>query len=89
MIQGTGFLSKLIVALLCLDGVICAVVEATNHPVVGDWREAEWFNGLIRIPLKNPDGHAWILSLTMGTPVRDEQICVIDNNNAVSSVFSK
>ena len=69
MIYENRILTKLIVTLLCLGEVIGVVVETKNHPVVGDWREAEWFNGLIKIPLRNYEGHAWILSLQMGTPI--------------------
>ena len=51
------------------------LVQAVNvdiHPRVSDWREAEWFNGLIKIPLRNPKGHTWFAALQMGTPLQYE-----------------
>ena len=47
------------------------VVETEKHPKVGDWREAEWFNGLIKIPLRNPDGQTWFVSLEMGSDQKE------------------
>ena len=38
----------------------------TNHhgPIVGNWTNATYFTGLIKIPLINPDGgHAWTANL--------------------------
>ena len=72
MISESTLLSKLIVTLLCLAVATAVVAETDKHPQVGDWREAEWFNGLIRIPLRNPKGHSWFASLQMGTPLQYE-----------------
>ena len=38
----------------------------TNHhgPIVGNWTNATYFTGLIKIPLVNEDGgHAWTANL--------------------------
>ena len=64
-------------------------LSVNTHPKVSDWREAKWFNGLIKIPLRNPKGHTWFASLQMGTPLQYEQVCVIDSNNAYTMTFSK
>ena len=64
-------------------------LSVDSHPRVSDWREAEWFNGLIKIPLRNPNSHTWFASLQMGTPLQYEQVCVIDSNNAYTMTFSK
>ena len=81
-------LNKLITLLLLLSQLLHAV-NVNTHPQVKDWREAEWFNGLIKIPLRNPKGHTWFASLQMGSPLQYEQVCVIDSNNALTQTFSK
>ena len=60
-----------------------------EHPMLGDWNQAvNHHTGLIKIPLQNPRGHAWFAALSMGTPYQLQQICVLDNNHALSAVFS-
>ena len=57
--------------------------------MVGDWKEAVNSDGVIRIPLQNPDGHSWTTYLAMGTPIQRGGYCVLDNNHAFDMVFSK
>ena len=64
-------------------------VDLGTHPTVGDWAAATNDDGYVRIPLQNPDGHAWFASLQMGTPLQYEQVCVVTNNHVHSMVFSK
>ena len=37
--------------------------HAKERPIVGNWTNAEWFNGLIKIPLTNSDGFVWVGNL--------------------------
>ena len=68
---------------------ICLKANAAKiQPRVSNWKEATK-NGLIKIPLSNPDGHAWFASLSMGSPMQDESICVFDNNHPLSLTFSR
>ena len=60
----------------------------TYNPTKADWQEAAK-DGIVKIPLSNPDGHAWFASMNLGTPMQDESICVFDNNSALSLTFSK
>ena len=60
-----------------------------SSPRVGDWKQSVDENGLVRIPLKNPGGHSWFASLQMGTPLQQEMMCALDNNHALTVVFSK
>ena len=60
----------------------------TYSPVKASWAEAVK-DGMVKIPLTNPDGHAWIASMNLGTPMQDESICVFDNNSALSMTFSR
>ena len=76
--------------LLTLSSLCFAITFSTDvHPIVQDWSSAVNSDGFVRIPLKNPRGHAWYASLQMGTPTQYEQICVFDNNHGLSMVFSK
>ena len=79
----------LLTLLLSLEVSRAVVAETEHHPLVGDWDKAVGKDGLIRIPLYNPRGHAWFGSLQMGKPLQAEQICVFDNNHALSVVFAK
>ena len=76
-----------IILTICIASTVTAF-EAES-PVVGDWKSATNHDGLIRIPLQNPRGHSWFAALRMGTPLQYPQFCAIDNNHALSVVFSK
>ena len=54
----------LIMICLCFGS---SFTKNVNTPVVGDWADAV-DDGIVRIPLANPHGHSWVLSLRMGTP---------------------
>ena len=58
-------------------------------PVVGDWDHAVTRDGLVRIPVQNPEGHSWFLALKMGTPLQREISCVLESNHALSAVFNQ
>ena len=75
--------------LITIQALRAVEVNSETHPVVGDWAQATNDEGYVRIPLHNPDGHAWFASLQMGTPLQYEQICVITNNHVHNMVFSK
>ena len=70
-------------------GFCICIVGSLVHPVVADWEEAVDAKGLVRIPLQNPEGHSWYLDTRMGTPFQYELTCAVDNNHALSMVFSK
>ena len=60
----------------------------TYSPAKASWEEAAK-DGMVKIPLSNPDGHAWFAAMNLGTPMQDESICVFDNNSALSMTFSR
>ena len=37
--------------------------EMNSRPIVTNWEDAVTDDGLVRIPLQNPKGHAWFASL--------------------------
>ena len=84
-----NILSILLVICVSLETISALTVDTEKHPQVGDWTAATNNDGLVKIPLQNPRGHAWFLSLQMGTPLQYEQVCVVNNNHALSTVFSK
>ena len=55
--------------LITLQALRAVEVNSETHPEVGDWAQATNDEGYVRIPLHNPDGHAWFASLQMGTPL--------------------
>ena len=70
--------------------LISLVTIGVRMTVMGNWHDAVNYNtGLIKIPLQNPRGHAWFAALQMGTPMQFPQICVFDNNHALSVVFGE
>ena len=60
-----------------------------HRPIVGNWTNAEWFNGLIKIPLLNANGFAWVANLQLGTPLQIQGVCVFDNNNHETATFDR
>lgn len=82
-------LIPMLMTVLCLEVGMAVHVETEIHPQVGDWNEAVNKEGLVRIPLQNPQGHAWFASLQMGTPLQMELACVFNNNHVLSAVYSK
>ena len=57
-------LLKLELLIYCLVNFsIAMIANELESPRVGDWKNAVDENGLVRIPLKNPDGHSWYASL--------------------------
>jgi len=60
-------LKMLLMVCLYLASSTSFTIDEESSPMVGDWKDAVDAKGLIRIPLLNPNGHAWFLSLRMGT----------------------
>ena len=56
--------SIVIVACFYFVSIFAVTVDSENtSPLVGNWQEAVNFNGLVRIPLANPDGHSWFANI--------------------------
>lgn len=49
---------------LLISVLFCTIILSSK----ADWEEATK-DGLVKIPLSNPDGYAWFASLNMGTPL--------------------
>ena len=72
----------------CFVSSFAVIFDTENpSPLVGDWQDAVRSNGLVKIPLANPHGHSWFANIQLGTPAQN-LYCVIENNHALSFVFS-
>ena len=64
-------LYTLLAVFLCLSSSHAVTIDEDFTPIVGDWKDAVNAKGLIRIPVQNPYGLAWFVSLRMGTKLQE------------------
>ena len=74
---------------LAVISIQLLVITTISSPIVGGQANDYQSSGLIKIPLSNDDGLAWIGSLSLGTPLQSHGVCVFDNNNHETFTFDR
>ena len=64
--------------------------QSEEKPKLKDWFEAEWFDGLVKIPLMIENSAVWYARLSVGEVGAENNggICTIDNNSPVTMIFN-